>query len=222
MDEEPRESPKSFPVIARVPAWRAVLGIVLWACAAAIGLLATLMFWGGFRWLYVELSNSRPLSLSLALLGGAIISATVSAGFAWLAIRTTPHWPGAAQQHAIYSAPISASAEESKTFGRCEEYVRLRRRYWALQFGAFAAFGLLFLVASIKTKLPGVVATILTSGSAIAFVVITFKGLAASYRILFWPCPRCGRSFVWGLLSRWPGDNCKHCGFSIYPYENYP
>jgi hypothetical protein len=93
MLQNPDESPTGSAALTTLPAWRTVFGAILWIIAVDGGLLAIVMWLAGLRWLYMELSNSWPLSLSLALIGGSMTAWIVSLGLAWLAYRIMSRRP---------------------------------------------------------------------------------------------------------------------------------
>ncbi len=78
MDENPYRSPESLVANAK-PAWRLFASIALWVLAIPPALLTMLMTFAGVRWLVIELLNGWLISISVALLLGAGLSASVTA-----------------------------------------------------------------------------------------------------------------------------------------------
>ena len=98
--------------------------------------------------------------------------------------------------------------------GPCEPYLRLRRRYFLLFFSFPALLGVISLLANYaKPYLPGPVYGVAMIAGGIALVTIWVKALVTWFRILRWPCPLCGKSFVFAWWSTIPTNYCQHCGF---------
>lgn len=95
---------------------------------------------------------------------------------------------------------------------QCEPYIQLRARYvraWIRMIGSSLLAMLCLLIPSESIK--GTVFVVCIT----VFVASWVQALVSWFRILRWPCPRCGKSFVWGGLSTWPTDHCKHCQLSV-------
>ena len=85
MIKNPYESPKAED--ARLGGWRRAAAALLYAPILLLVLLAVAMLTAGVRWLIIEYRGGHPFSLSLALLSGSALSASVAGGIFWLARR---------------------------------------------------------------------------------------------------------------------------------------
>jgi hypothetical protein len=96
-----------------------------------------------------------------------------------------------------------------------ESYLRMRSRYFSLTIGAAAA--VMSAVLSVRIPyyhypLSGIIAVIFGA----LFGVLCIWSMLTWFQILRWPCPRCGKSFVFACWSTWPTNQCKHCGLSVH------
>lgn len=92
----------------------------------------------------------------------------------------------------------------------CAKYLRLRRQYFQVLLGGVAFFAVGWLLTTAPALQPYIGLPLVAFGVSVIWSAITWM------RILFWPCPRCGKSFVLGGWSSVPTNSCKHCGLNAY------
>jgi hypothetical protein len=95
------------------------------------------------------------------------------------------------------------------------EYRKRRRHFWLSFFGIFLVpLPILLIVLTYQSLFN-------TRHIYLELLLALFLGASMFayfglyvvqwYRLLTWPCPRCGRSFVFSWLNGWPTNRCKHC-----------
>jgi hypothetical protein len=99
------------------------------------------------------------------------------------------------------------------------EYRKRRRHYWQSFFSFFllaVPIGLVAVIFQVARLDPhsaaAAVFSIFSLCCAAAWLVTCWAML---YRLLTWPCPRCGKPFAYSWLNSWPTNKCKHCGLLV-------
>jgi hypothetical protein len=94
------------------------------------------------------------------------------------------------------------------------EYNARRQRFWTLT-GTFLVLAALAVAFSNPFPMEQGLRTLLVICLWICVAACWFLGNVVWLQLLNWPCPRCGRSFVWSFLNTWPTDACKKCGLRV-------
>ncbi len=93
-----------------------------------------------------------------------------------------------------------------------KEYRRVRTKVVRSCIGFVLAIAGLILVASFRTSLPETTQRIVLVALALIFAGSLLSQYYFHWKMLRWPCPRCGCSFrgLWGFP--WLPKRCRYCG----------